>query len=149
MLSCLTLRIIRYGSQIMLNNPENGVVLLPKPSCSSYWKGSLQVTHDSGHFFKFLLYRALENRTENEAEMNKCLELALYQSPGSRTKNLFYGRFLSRLFLARLFRTFRGIKKKKKTRKEADLVFVVLLPCVQYQHLKTLVKQNPRQSVRI
>ena len=45
---CLTLSIIRYGSRVKWNNPGKGVTPSPTPWCSSYWKGSLQVTLDYG-----------------------------------------------------------------------------------------------------
>ena len=45
---CLTLSIIRYGSRIKWSNPGEGVAPSPTPRCSSYRKGSLQVTLDYG-----------------------------------------------------------------------------------------------------
>ena len=41
---CLTLSIIRYGSRVKWVNPGKGVVPSPTPWCSSYRKGSLQLT---------------------------------------------------------------------------------------------------------
>ena len=41
---CFTLSIIRYGSRVEWSNPEKEVSPSRKPWCSSYWKGSLQVT---------------------------------------------------------------------------------------------------------
>ena len=43
---CLTLSIIRYVSRVKWSHPRKGVVPSPIPWCSSYWKGSLQVTLD-------------------------------------------------------------------------------------------------------
>ena len=48
-LPCLTLRNIRYVSNIKLSNPEKGVAPAPTPSCCSYWKGSLLITLNYGH----------------------------------------------------------------------------------------------------
>ena len=52
---CLTLSIIRYGSRVKWSNLENGVLPSPKPWCSSYRKGSPQVTLDYGRQLYFLL----------------------------------------------------------------------------------------------
>ena len=49
MLPCLTLIIIMYGSRVKWGNLGKGVASCPKPWCSCYWKGSLQVTLDYGH----------------------------------------------------------------------------------------------------
>ena len=38
-----------YRSRIKWSNPEKVVTPSPTPRCSSYWKGSLQVTLDKGH----------------------------------------------------------------------------------------------------
>ena len=46
---CLTLSNIRYISRVKWSNPGKGVAPSPAPWCSSYWKGSLQVTLDYGH----------------------------------------------------------------------------------------------------
>ena len=43
---CLTLSIIRYRSKVKWSNPGKGVVPSHTPWCSSYHKGSLQVTLD-------------------------------------------------------------------------------------------------------
>ena len=48
MLPCLTLTIIRHGSRIKWSNPGNGVVSSTTPRCSSFWKGSLEVTLNYG-----------------------------------------------------------------------------------------------------
>ena len=40
----LTHNIIRYVSRVKWTNPGKGVAPSPTPRCSSYWKGSLQVT---------------------------------------------------------------------------------------------------------
>ena len=48
MLPCLALGVIRYGSRVKWNNPENGVASFPTPRCSSYWKGSIRVAFDWG-----------------------------------------------------------------------------------------------------
>ena len=37
------------------SNPENGVAPYPTPRCSSYWKGSFQVTLDYGRQFYLLI----------------------------------------------------------------------------------------------
>ena len=55
---CLTLSIIRYWSWVKWENPGNGVAPSPTPQCSSYWKGSLGVTLDSGRQLYFLLSMA-------------------------------------------------------------------------------------------
>ena len=47
-LPCLTLSIIRLGSRVKWSNPGKGVASCPTPWCSSYWKGTLQVTLDYG-----------------------------------------------------------------------------------------------------
>ena len=39
---------IRYVSRVKWSNPGKGVAPSPTPWCSSYWKGNLQVTLDSG-----------------------------------------------------------------------------------------------------
>ena len=41
---CLTLSIIRYRSRVKWSNPGKGVAPFLTPWCSSYRKGSLQVT---------------------------------------------------------------------------------------------------------
>ena len=51
---CLTLSIIRYLSRVKWSNLENGVAP-PTPRCSSYWKGSFQVTLDYGRQLYFTL----------------------------------------------------------------------------------------------
>ena len=43
---CLTLSIISYVSRVKWSNPGKEVAPSPTPQCSSYWKGSLQVTLD-------------------------------------------------------------------------------------------------------
>ena len=43
---CLTFGIIRYGSRVKWSNPGNGITPCPSAQCSSYWKGSRQVTLD-------------------------------------------------------------------------------------------------------
>ena len=45
----LTLSIIRYESRIKWSNPGKEEALFPTPWCSSYLKGSLQVTLDYSH----------------------------------------------------------------------------------------------------
>ena len=52
---CFTLNIIRYGSRVKWSNPGKRVAPSPTTWCSSYQKGSLQVTLDSGHQLYFLL----------------------------------------------------------------------------------------------
>ena len=51
---CLTLGIIIYGSRIKWVSPGKGV--LPTLCCSSYRKGSLQVTLDYGRQLYFIYY---------------------------------------------------------------------------------------------
>ena len=46
---CLTLSIIRYRSRVKWSNPRKEVAPSPTPWCSSYRKGSLQVTLDQHH----------------------------------------------------------------------------------------------------
>ena len=43
---CLTLSIIRYRSRVKWSNPGLGLVPSPTPWCSSYQKGSFQITLD-------------------------------------------------------------------------------------------------------
>ena len=45
---CLTLSIIRYGSRVKWSNPGKGAAPSPTLWCSSYQKGSLQVTLNYG-----------------------------------------------------------------------------------------------------
>ena len=45
---CLTLSIIRYGSRVRVEQSREGVAPSPTYWCSSYRKGSLQVTLDYG-----------------------------------------------------------------------------------------------------
>ena len=45
---------IRYVSRVKWSNPGKGVVPFPTPSCSSYWKGSLQFAFDYGRQLYFL-----------------------------------------------------------------------------------------------
>ena len=52
---CLTLSIIRYRSRVKWRNPGKGVAPFPTPWCSSYRKGSLQVTLDYGRQLYFYL----------------------------------------------------------------------------------------------
>ena len=51
--TCLTLSIIRYGSRVLWSNPGKGVEPSPTLWCSSYRKGSLPVTLDSGRQLYF------------------------------------------------------------------------------------------------
>ena len=44
-----------YVSRVKGSNPGENVVLSPTPQCSSYWKRSLQVTHDYCHQLHFYL----------------------------------------------------------------------------------------------
>ena len=57
---CLTLINIRYISRVKWSNPGKGVVPSPTPRCSSYWKGSLQVTLDYGRQLYLLIWRIHE-----------------------------------------------------------------------------------------
>ena len=50
---CLTLSIIRYSLRVQWGNHGKGVAPSSTPWCSSYWKGSLQVTFDYGHQLYF------------------------------------------------------------------------------------------------
>ena len=59
---CLTPSIIRYVSRIKWSNPGKRVVQSPTPRCSSYWKGSLQVTLDYGCQLYFYLWYMLRRR---------------------------------------------------------------------------------------
>ena len=43
--------------RVKWSNPEKGLSPFPTPRCSSYWKGSLQVTLDEGRQIYFLLIR--------------------------------------------------------------------------------------------
>ena len=54
---CLTLSNIRYVSRVKWRNPEKGVATSPTPWCSSYRKGSLQVTLNYGRQLYFYFYR--------------------------------------------------------------------------------------------
>ena len=42
-----------------MEQSRNGVAPSPTPQCSSYWKGSLQVTFDYGHQLHFFLFNNL------------------------------------------------------------------------------------------
>ena len=53
--SCLTLSIIRYVSRVKWSNPGKGVAPSTTPQCSSYWKGSLQVTFDDCRQLNFFI----------------------------------------------------------------------------------------------
>ena len=64
---CFTLSIIRYLSRVKKSNPVKGVVSSSTPWCSSYWKGSLQVTLDYG--CQLLLYH-LVNGVEDHFPLN-------------------------------------------------------------------------------
>ena len=48
MLLCLVFSIIRYRSRVKWSNLGKEVVTSLTPRCSSYWKGSIQVTLDYG-----------------------------------------------------------------------------------------------------
>ena len=54
MAPCLTLSIIRCRSRVKWRNPGKGVIPFPTPQCSSYCKGSFQVTLNYGHQLYFL-----------------------------------------------------------------------------------------------
>ena len=47
---------VMYGSRVKWSNPRKGVVPSPTPWCSSYQKGSLQVTLDYGYQLYLLYY---------------------------------------------------------------------------------------------
>ena len=67
--SCLTLSIIRYGSRVKWSNPGKGVAPSPTPWCSSYRKGSLQVTLNYGcqlYFLLTYLHRIQSNKLLNK-----------------------------------------------------------------------------------
>ena len=53
---CLTLRNIRYVSRVKWSNPGKRVAPSSIPWCSSYWKGSLQVTLDNGRQLYLYIY---------------------------------------------------------------------------------------------
>ena len=59
---CSTLSNIRYISMVKWSNPGKGEVPSLTPRCSSYWKGSLQVTLDNGRQLTYLLtYIAIQH----------------------------------------------------------------------------------------
>ena len=62
---CLTLGIIRYGSRVKWINPGKGVASSPTHWCSSYRKGSLQVTLDNGRQLYLPWYRKKRTITRN------------------------------------------------------------------------------------
>ena len=65
---CLTLSIIRYVSRIKWSNPGKGVALSFTYQCSSYWKGSFQVTLNNGRQIYFY--------TDPMASWVECLPMA-------------------------------------------------------------------------
>ena len=54
----LTLSFIRYRSRLKWSNPGKGVGPSHTPWCSSYWKGSFQVTFDYGCQLYLLTYQS-------------------------------------------------------------------------------------------
>ena len=46
---------VRIESTVKWSNPGKGVAPSPTPWCSTYWKGSLQITLDNGHQLYFYL----------------------------------------------------------------------------------------------
>ena len=70
---CLTLSIIRYGSRVTWSDLGNWVAPSPTPRCSSYWKGSLQVTLDNFTCFFIWFQAIVSNICENfVARCNVC-----------------------------------------------------------------------------
>ena len=70
---CLTLSIIRYRSRVKWSNPGKGIAPSPTPWCSSYRKGSLQVTLDYGR----QLYFTVANFQNNGKIWISCVDKAL------------------------------------------------------------------------
>ena len=66
---CLTLINIRYVSRVKRSNPGKGVA--PSPTCSSCWKGSLQVALDSGRQQLKKLIGNEEREREREYECHR------------------------------------------------------------------------------
>ena len=60
---CLTLSIIREGSRLKWSNPENRVAPSTTPQCSSYWKGSLQVTNFYSYLLQWLFHFSSEEQS--------------------------------------------------------------------------------------
>ena len=59
---CLTLTIIRYRSRVKWSNQGNGVAPSLTPWCSSYWKGSLQVTFNYSQPYIYIYIYILSSR---------------------------------------------------------------------------------------
>ena len=51
----------KAGSRVKWSNPGKRVALFPTPRCSSYWKGSLQVTLHYSHQFYIYIYIYIYN----------------------------------------------------------------------------------------
>ena len=67
---CLTLSIIRYGSKVKWSNQGKRVALSPAPWCSSYRKGSLQVTLNCG--CQLYLYNIVALSTFSNVTVKDC-----------------------------------------------------------------------------
>ena len=75
---CFTLSIIRYVSKVKWSNPGKGVAPSPTPQCSSYWKGSPQVTLNYGH--QLLLYTFYKNcNKDSNPSISICNDNSLFQ----------------------------------------------------------------------
>ena len=79
MLPCLTLSIIRYGSRVKWSNPGNGFAPSSTPQCSSYWKGSLQVTLGYGCQLYLLTYTGCSRNTSHILNLLVCSVSKLWQ----------------------------------------------------------------------
>ena len=58
--------------KVKWSNPGNRVAPSPTPQCSSYWKGSLQVTLDSGHQLYFI-YMLFDEGSIPKIVMGECI----------------------------------------------------------------------------
>ena len=62
---CLTLSIIRLGWRVKWSHPGKGVTLFPIPWCSSYRKGSLQVTLNNFIYIYYHICWLIKNVLKN------------------------------------------------------------------------------------
>ena len=74
---CWTPRIISYGSKIKWSNPEKGLVPSLTPWCSSYRKGSIQLSLDYGRQLYLLCYSFIwvAFKSYNEWINRQCLSV--------------------------------------------------------------------------
>ena len=89
---CLKLSIIRYVSRVKWSNPEKGIAPSPTPRCSTYWKGSFQVTLDCGCqlYFYFIQLLVFDKNTWNHTTVCKLfVSVKWYQVFLSNTINLY------------------------------------------------------------